>query len=376
MSSVKDTGPLDWRIAIVDKSGRPTQEFQRRWATQRANNALIGSVTFGTGTPTGSPDDGAEYVDTTKDPWVLYIGENSIWNIVGVQEFIDLGDVPGNYTGSAGKLVRVNGNTTGLEFDSASVVLDSFGNSTGGILTRGNSTWGVLGPGTSGFVLTSAGPSASPTWAAGGGGGGGGGAMVDGNPVILPSLSSLTWRNQGGATAVQHTGGPITITAPTSGNFAVRGLEITSIPGTTPWTLTAKMSGLMWNNQYNILGVYIADATGRLVSTEMLYGGPIIQFSNWNSATSFGGTITTTPIVARPAVWLRIMNDGTNFIFSVSENGADWIQLTTQGVGAWLGTPTAGGAYVHNSGDNLSQNNTGSIWSLELVSGSGTNSSW
>lgn len=172
--TAKDTGPLDWRIAIVDKSGRPTQEFQRKWATQRANNALIGSVTFGTGVPTGVPDDGAEYVDTTKEPWVLYIGENGIWNIVGVQDFTDLDDVPGNYTASGGKIVRVNGNTTGLEFDSLTSILDGVGNVTGDLLVRGNSTWEVLGAGTSSDVLTSGGPGAPLVWATGGGGGGGG----------------------------------------------------------------------------------------------------------------------------------------------------------------------------------------------------------
>lgn len=36
-----DTGPLDWRIGIVDKAGRPTPEFQRRWNSQRNNNTLI-----------------------------------------------------------------------------------------------------------------------------------------------------------------------------------------------------------------------------------------------------------------------------------------------------------------------------------------------
>lgn len=42
--SEKDLGPLDWRIAIVDKSGRPTPEFQRRWNLQRGNNAAAGTL--------------------------------------------------------------------------------------------------------------------------------------------------------------------------------------------------------------------------------------------------------------------------------------------------------------------------------------------
>lgn len=192
----KDTGPLDWRIAIVDTSGRPTQEFQRKWATQRANNALIGSVTFGTGAPPASPvpDNGAEYMDTTKEPWVLYIGDNGIWNIVGVQDFTDLTDVPGNYTSSADHLVRVNGNATGLEFITVSTGLDTIGNTTGDLLVRGNSSWGVLGSGTSGFVLTSGGAGVQPAWAAGGGGGGGGGSppTIRGSGIQSANTSSFT----------------------------------------------------------------------------------------------------------------------------------------------------------------------------------------
>jgi hypothetical protein len=41
MTSIDNLGPLDWRISIVDKSGRPTPEFQRRWNTQRNVNTQL-----------------------------------------------------------------------------------------------------------------------------------------------------------------------------------------------------------------------------------------------------------------------------------------------------------------------------------------------
>lgn len=191
----KDTGPLDWRIAIVDTSGRPTQEFQRKWATQRANNALIGSVTFGTGVPptTPVPENGAEYVDTTKEPWVLYIGDNGVWNVVGVQDFTDLTDVPGNYTSSGSHLVRVNGNATGLEFITVSTGLDTIGNVTGDLLVRGNSTWDVLAPGNSTTVLTSNGAGLKPSWQASSGGGGGGGVPPTIRGSGIQSSNSATF---------------------------------------------------------------------------------------------------------------------------------------------------------------------------------------
>lgn len=79
---VKDTGPLDWRIAIVTTDGRPTPEFQRRWSTQRGNNDLIGVITFGTGIPpiTPKPDDGLQYVDTSTNPYTIYISSGGKWH--------------------------------------------------------------------------------------------------------------------------------------------------------------------------------------------------------------------------------------------------------------------------------------------------------
>lgn len=75
-----DIGPLDWRVAIVDSSGRPTSEFQRKWNTQRSNNELIEGVTTGKGAPTGTPTDGEEYVDVSSDPFVIYFGMDGSWH--------------------------------------------------------------------------------------------------------------------------------------------------------------------------------------------------------------------------------------------------------------------------------------------------------
>lgn len=128
-TSSKDTGPLDWRIAITDKAGRPTPEFQRRWAIQRANNNLIGSVTLGSGVPSNVPPpaDGAEYIDISTTPFTLYVGSGGIWNQVG--------------------------------FD-----LDKIGDVEGDTLYRGVSEWEALAAGVAGQVLTTQGPSSGPIW--------------------------------------------------------------------------------------------------------------------------------------------------------------------------------------------------------------------
>lgn len=77
--AAKDTGPLDWKVPIVDSGGRPTQEFQRRWNTQRNNNSLIGAVAIGNGPPTGTPTAGAEYVDVSTTPYTFYLASGDAW---------------------------------------------------------------------------------------------------------------------------------------------------------------------------------------------------------------------------------------------------------------------------------------------------------
>lgn len=135
VDAVKDTGPLDWRIAIVSQDGRPTPEFQRRWATQRTNNSLIGAITLGMGIPTTVPDDGAEYINIATTPYTLYVGNNSTWHQVGPIKFTDLADVPHSYVASAGKFAQVNAGATGLQFGSAVTSVTAGTGLSGGTIT-------------------------------------------------------------------------------------------------------------------------------------------------------------------------------------------------------------------------------------------------
>lgn len=171
--AAKDLGPLDWKTPIVDSSGRPSPEFQRRWATQRNNNALIGSAVLGSGPPAGTPDDTDEYIDIAATPPALYVGSAGAWLKIGVFAFLQLSDVPSAYTAAAAKLLRVNGAASGVEFASLSAVLDGLSATRGTVLYRGAAAWLALAPGTAGQVLTTGGAGADPAWAAGGGGGGG-----------------------------------------------------------------------------------------------------------------------------------------------------------------------------------------------------------
>lgn len=160
-----DVGPLDWRIGITDKAGRPTPEFQRRWNLQRNNNTFIGGLAIGEGAPTGVPVDGQGYVDISAHPPTLYIGSAGDWVIVGVLDFTDLKDVPHSYTGAALELVQVNSAATGLQFSQLSAILDALGTTQGSIIYRSATGWVILVPGTAGQILTTEGTGQNPKWA-------------------------------------------------------------------------------------------------------------------------------------------------------------------------------------------------------------------
>lgn len=218
--AVKDLGPLLWDTPIVDAQGRPSPEFQRRWNTQRNNNAQIGTITFGAGAPTGSPDDGAEYVDTSHIPYTLYVGQGGSWHKAGVTKFTELSDAPSAYTGAGNKIVQVNSGATGLIFSTISSLLDLISSTRGTVLYRGASGWSPLAPGTAGYVLSTNGAGADPAWVAQSGGGGG----VSYDPVILAE-TSLThfWKMNepaGSTSFVDSKGGPSLTVTDTISNIA------------------------------------------------------------------------------------------------------------------------------------------------------------
>jgi hypothetical protein len=296
MDTPKDTGPLDWRIAIVGQDGRPTPEFQRRWATQRSNNALIGTITFGSGAPSGKPDDGAEYVDTDATPPALYVGHSGTWLKIGPFKFVQLSDVPNSYTGAGSKLLRVNSGANAVEFAALSSVLDGISSTRGTILYRGASGWTALAPGTAGNVLQTGGAGADPSWVAGGGGGGVSGTWTPvlsfgGASVGITYSVQLGIYTQIGKLVFVNMSLQISSKGSSTGNAAISGLPF----GCNTTTNQFQNTGMQWSSgitgaQWSgFLGAgggvattafTIANGTGTIL-TQTAFGAGTQLIGNW-----------------------------------------------------------------------------------------------
>jgi len=100
-------------------------------------------------------------------------GTPAVLGGAGAIAFLDLTDVdPTDYTGDAGKVVRVNSAPDGLEFaDAISVDHTTPALSVGDILYWGGTEYERLAPGTTGQLLQANGDEAAPSWVTSGAGG-------------------------------------------------------------------------------------------------------------------------------------------------------------------------------------------------------------
>lgn len=362
MAAAKDLGPLDWKAPIVDSQGRPSPEFQRRWNLQRNNNALIGTITFGVVPPTGTPQDGAEYVNTATTPYTVFLGKGGSWHQAGAVAFTDLDDVPHTYAAHGLALLRVKATADGVEFATQSAALDSLGapangqllqraaglwalvtlstvldtisSTRGTVLFRGAAAWSALAPGVAGNVLATAGAGADPSWVAPGGGGSSFG--YEASPTV-PVLANFTLLNAGTATLTAGVGG-LRLDVPGSATN-MRLAKLNAGPPATPYTLKARVVPLppLASGAYPG-GVFFMNS----VSGKILFWGRFqnqVLSQSWTNFTTFNANVISPTNTSGGAYfpWFGLKNDGTTVSFLTSADGKDWYTLgTTQTLASFL----------------------------------------
>lgn len=157
-----------------------------------------------------------------------------------------------------------------------------------------------------------------------------------------PLVASLTWLNQGSATATDNNG-VLYMEIPSGAGDNIRGLYKT-IPS-APYTLEVLVEPIWAGQAFARAGMFLYDnVSAELIThwwdtgTGPLAAGPTIVSSNWNSVTSFNGNITASAdhynVLRRwfgiKPVWFRIRDDNTNHHFEFSLDRVKWFKVGQQ----------------------------------------------
>ncbi len=195
-------------------------------------------------------------------------------------------------------------------------------------------------------------------WSAGSGSG-----SIPFGPTIVPApaVASLTWVNQGTATASNPHN--LLLLQDTSNNGNIRILKKTATVVGSGFIFTALILPTvpMAFSGNPRAGICMRESgTGKvqnlvLIGNQALYG-TAIAVDRWTDATNFGANIlTSAAIVAFPfGTWLRMTYDGTNVISSVSGDGEFWMDInSTAKTTSFTTAPNEIGICISPSGTSL-----------------------
>lgn len=284
--------PLDQKFAIVDTHGNPTDYFIR-WAQQKQID-IEGAIT----------------ADQAIALIVQYLDEHRIQEGTGIQ-------------------ITPSGNLTDEPVISADVqeILDQITATRGAIIYRGLLGWAALLPGTAGYLLSTNGAGADPTWIAPSGGGGHPWYWAPPLAADFPTLAS------GDATNVTLTDdtdvGLIINNQGSVGADRVRGaFRALASSGAADWTAT--MHVVPWNDgtgSQNSGGALIAreSGTGKILQMGALFGNRIDGYRG--TMTAYTAQVGSAKPGFNLPWWYRIRYTHATALYETFEsaNGKTWI---------------------------------------------------
>ncbi len=171
-------------------------------------------------------------------------------------------------------------------------------------------------------------------WATGSVGGLGFGPTI----VAAPSVASLTWINQGTATA---TNADSLLTIQDVGNNGeLRLLKRTATTVGSGFILTMWVLPTLPATQNTRVGIAMRESGTAKIQALFLVGGgatsgvgPIVTSDCWTNASTFSSSSNTLPLsVPSPSlgVWMRMVYDGTNVDSYLSGDGEYWYRTNTR----------------------------------------------
>jgi len=264
----------------------------------------------------------------------------------------DKGDGPAQLI-SINELKRISGLSTAQLLSNTTIqqLLDQISATQGSVLYRGSTAWAALAPGTTGDFLKTNGAAANPTWASAGSG-----SSVGWFPAFTtPADGDFAWINQGGASKVVNANGGIYLLDPAGAGNNIR-IREKAVPS-APYTITVCLIPWLFGVDFGSCGMCLRESgTG-----EVLIFGPVsgdsnitdwkLESSDYTNVTTFGafnvqlGTFAGTN---GAPIWLRITDDNTNRILSISYDGYNFITLLTEGRTIFL-TPSHIGFFVNST---------------------------
>lgn len=165
------------------------------------------------------------------------------------------------------------------------------------------------------------------------------------NALAGVANAPTTWVNQGTA-SVDSTYGGVYLTAPaTAGNYNFR-MQVKAAPA-TPYTITALIKPSIESVNFNGAGlVWRQSSDGKLVNAGFIWSSAMnFYIAKWSDPNTWAGNYIYPTSYHMGWPWIRLTDNGTNRIISVSIDGRHWHQLHSVGRTDYL-TANQVGFYV------------------------------
>jgi hypothetical protein len=193
------------------------------------------------------------------------------------------------------------------------------------------------------------------------------GRLVAADGITPLTVSDFTWINQGTATATDQAG-TIALRALPAGVESVRGLH-RAVPA-TPWTVIAAFNFMKIRENVENMGLMTRESgTGKICLFSISVDGSGFYRPgayNLNSATSFNSNILgrQNGMVLGKHTWMKLIDNATNILWSLSFDGIEWVQLVSISRTAFMaGGPNQVGFYSNNQGSTFDMVTRLSHWS-------------
>ena len=151
--------------------------------------------------------------------------------------------------------------------------------------------------------------------------------------LVNPTLPAWAWQNQGGASVVEANG-LVFLTIP-SQTTNVRSRLISAVA--TPWTITTLVRSRFTTATADrqLAGLVLRESSTGKLHTWYIQNSGNIQHVKYTNDTTFSAVgvanVPSSGFYGGSWHWLRITDNGTNLLFSMSLDGVNFVQMGSEG---------------------------------------------